>query len=170
MANRSYLYAVNMVPGPDVNKAEFQSIGISEWGWEIPIVHKLLLSGNPQPCKSTIWGHPDDIAVVGDFAQGVENLRNFLGQIEGAAAQPPIQEALAFLDRTENQQRYFLLEAGEIFELEDGELGEQNAALVDELKLLETAKAAALASLKQPASEKPESLGLGSWSNALYFG
>lgn len=60
MANRSYLYSTNVVPGPDVKKATRTLTGISEWNYDIPIIYKLLLSGNPRPCKSYAGRHCAD--------------------------------------------------------------------------------------------------------------
>jgi hypothetical protein len=75
MANRSYLYATNTVPGIDVIQSKRQIIGISEWNYDVPVVYKLLLSGNPRLCKSSIWDVPDLIAIVGDYSLGLERLK-----------------------------------------------------------------------------------------------
>ena len=71
MANRSYLYSSDVVPGyNETGKKEL--IGISEWDYDIPLVYKLLLTGAPRMCKSSIWDVSDDIALVGDYLQGVK--------------------------------------------------------------------------------------------------
>ena len=196
MANRSYLYSTNVIPGPEVRKAERRFIGISEWNYDIPIIHKLLLSGTPRACSSSIWNNPDEIAIVGDFTEGVDRLRDFLRRIDLPAAQPLAAEALEFLAQDANRNPYFVLEAGEIFDMGSDPFPEQNARLLDEIRNLEPQIDHALAALStRPAgTEKPRgllaslfgvkskptetlidplqsirALGLGNWSNVLYF-
>ena len=193
MANRSYLYSTNVIPGPYVKMEERKLVGISECNYDIPIVFKLLLSGNPRVCKSSIWEVPEDIALVGDYARGVEHLKEFMQEIKLAAAQPLIGEALDFLNKPENQNQFFVLECGEIFEMESEPIPEQNLALLEEIKGLEPQIQKSLQSLltpKEPSSigffsklfgaklEEPKqshdpmkliyTLGLGNWSNILY--
>ena len=50
MANRSYLYSCNVIPGPDAVEQGRKLVGISEYRFDIPIVFKLLLSGSPRTC------------------------------------------------------------------------------------------------------------------------
>lgn len=123
MANRSYLYSTNIVPGPDAEAQGRKLIGISEYNYDIPIVFKLLLSGNPRTCPSSIWDCNDDIALLGDYDAGLANLEAFLAQIQTPAAQPLIAEALEFLRKPENHNPYFVLECGEIFEMSDPDPG-----------------------------------------------
>ncbi|MGE8498193.1 MAG: hypothetical protein ACN6O6_11860 [Pseudomonas sp.] len=196
MANRSYLYSTNVLPGPNAKASGRKLIGISEWNYDIPLVFKLLLSGNPQVCPSSIWDQGEDIALIGDYATGVRNLDAFLSTISLPAAQPLIAEARAFLNQPENQNLYVVLECGEIFDMNDTPLFEQNLALLEELRDLQPRMAAAQQSLLPPPAEpakpvglldrllgrKPEpaqqpavdlqavyALGLGNWSNVLYF-
>lgn len=78
MANRSYLYSTNVIPG-SIDKVDDRTmIGIAEWDYEIPIVCKLLLSGNPKTCSSSLWANPEEIALIGDYATGVKKLEEFL--------------------------------------------------------------------------------------------
>ena len=67
MANRSYLYATNIVPG---SEEKDEMLGISEHPWDTPITYNLLPSGDPRTCKSSIWNQPEEIALVGDYATG----------------------------------------------------------------------------------------------------
>ena len=46
MANRSYLYASDVIPAPDVDPDRRRMTVISEWNYDIPVAFKLLLSGN----------------------------------------------------------------------------------------------------------------------------
>ena len=204
MANRSYLYSTNIAPGPDAVDQGRKLIGISEYNYDIPIVFKLLLSGNPRTCPSSIWDCDDDIALLGDYDAGLANLEAFLAQIQSPAAQPMIAQALEFLRKPENQNPYFVLECGEIFEMQDPGPGEQNLQLLHSIQNLQPEIDAALQSLHSPAPApapvpppKPagflarmfglapppptparpapdplqafHQLGLGLWSNYLYF-
>ncbi|BBO59597.1 hypothetical protein [Mycoavidus sp. B2-EB] len=197
MANRSYLYSTNVVPGPDVKKETRTFTGISEWNYDIPIIYKLLLSGNPRPCKSSIWDMPDDIALIGDYALGVERLKEFLNKITLPTARPLVEETLQFLASKHSINKYFVLECGEIFDMDDEPIQEQNAQLLDEIRNLDVEVERALASLEPQPVEKPKpvgwlaklfgvksppaveshddplqpvyNLGLGNWSNILYF-
>lgn len=196
MANRSYLYSTNVIPGPDVKPEERKLIGISEFNYDIPIVFKLLLSGNPRACRSSIWEMPEEIAIVGDYGLGLERLTKFLKRIEIIEAQPLIREAVEFLNRAENQNPYFVLECGEIFDMTGQPLLEQNQALLGQLNDLEAEMEKAMGSLKTVPVAPPKpvgffsrmfkakpllpvrtpdpmdpfyELGLGNWSNILYF-
>jgi hypothetical protein len=195
VANRSYLYSTNVTPGPGMRKAERKLTGISEWTYDIPIVFKLLVSGAPRTCRSNIWDNSDEIAIIGDFAQGVDRLTAFLRRIDLPVAQPLIAEALEFLARDANRNPYFILEAGEVLDMGDDPVPAQNARLLDELLSLGPQVEQALANLsakrveqEQPrglrrlfgARNKPpeapadplrsvRALGLGNWRNVLYF-
>ncbi len=201
MANRSYLYSTNIVPGPDAEAQGRKLIGISEYNYDIPIVFKLLLSGNPRTCPSSIWDCNDDIALLGDYDAGLANLEAFLAQIQIPAAQPLIADALEFLRKPENRNPYFVLECGEIFEMSDPDPGVQNLELFQSIQNLQPEIAAALQSLDAPIPVPPSppkpagflarllgfapppprprpapdplqaihQLGLGQWSNYLYF-
>lgn len=196
MANRSYLYSTNVIPGPDAISQGRKLVGISEWNYDIPIVFRLLLSGNPRSCRSSIWETPEEIAILGDYATGVKNLTAFLSQITLPAAQGLITEALDFLSQPVNKSQYFVLECGEIFEMDEEPLLEQNQALLDQIKNLQPEIDRALKNLASSATASPKSkgifslfkgrsapeptsaqdslkpiydLGLGNWSNILYF-
>lgn len=157
MANRSYLYSTNFVPGSDVKKDERRIVGISEWNCDIPIVFKLLLSANPRRCRSSIWDIPEEIALLGDYDKGTANLFAFLERISDPAVQPLRQEARGFLAAEKNKNRYFLLECGEIFDMAEEPLQEQNDRLLDEIKNLGPQLEQKLADLAAPqgAAVKP---------------
>ena len=196
MANRSYLYSTNVIPGPDAKAEGRKLIGISEWNYDIPIVFKLLLSGNPHECPSSIWNENGNIALIGDYASGVKNLEEFLSKVALPWAHDLIAEAAEFLRKPENQNQYFVLECGEIFNMGDATLLEQNLALLEQVKNLQPELEQALQSLMSPpvgppnpvsffsklSNRTPEpstpahdpmkpiyDLGLGNWSNILYF-
>jgi len=201
MANRSYLYSTNIIPEANQNDSSRVLTGISEYNYDIPIVFKVLLSGNTQACLSVIWDNPEKIALIGDYASGVQNLEAFLAGITLPAAQAPITEALEFLKIPENQNQYFILECGEIFAMSETPIEAQNLALLNQVQNLQPEIEAAYQSLLPPAkvmNEQPKpigllaklfgrrptlpkalsanesdqaifSLGLGLWSNILYF-
>ena len=196
MANRSYLYSSNIIPGPNAKANGRKLIGISEWNYDIPIVFKLLLSGDPRTCKTSIWDNPDEIALIGEYDAGVKNLEGFLSKVTHPSAQALIAKAIEFLNKPENRNPYFVLECGEIFALGDIPFPEQNLTLLEQVKNLQPEVDLALQSLLPPAvvppkpvglisklfGRKPEppvpaydpmkaiyGLGLGNWSNVLYF-
>jgi hypothetical protein len=180
LANRSYLYATNVVPTADPAPATRKRIGISEWGWETPLVYKLLLSGDPRVTPSTLWRSPHNLAIVGDYAKGVDKLRAFLARIELPEAQPQIAEALAFLDADLNRLPWLVLECGELYELEDEDMGQLNARMHECIQQIDGELDAVLETLQPDYRGKPGSehdtpqealaaLGLGQWSNVLYF-
>jgi len=196
MANRSYLYSTNIVPGPNAKANGRKLIGISEWNYDIPIVFKLLLSGDPKTCLSSIWDNPEEIALIGDYASGVKNLEDFLSKITNPSTQSLIAEAMDFLNKPENKNQYFILECGEIFDMNNTSISEQNLELLEQIKNLQPEINEALQSLlpsptkpvestgffvklfgKTPKSPQQKydpmksiyALGLGNWSNILYF-
>jgi hypothetical protein len=195
MANRSYLYSSNLLPSLEMKEADRQMNGISEWRYDIPIVYKILLSGNPRKCRSSIWDVPEEIAIVGDYDHGLDRLLHFLDRISLPEIVPLKEEARRFLTDEANRNRHFVLECGEIFEMKAEPLPEQNDRLLAEIRNIEPGIESALAALSanQPSNAKSggivarllgrksslpekkasadavESLGLGNWSNVLYF-
>ena len=180
LANRSYLYSCNIVPGTDAGAVARKRIGISEWNWETPLAFRLLLSGNPRVCRSTIWDLPDEIAIVGDYAQGVEKLRTVLARITLPEAQPLIAQALSFLDDEANRQAWFVLESGELYDMEDDDMAALNREMLASIHDVDRDAEAMLTALQPGSQGGPNSahpsaeaalaeLGLGNWSNMLYF-
>ncbi len=188
MANRSYLYAADHLPTPDVATSVRRQVGISEWRYDIPIAYKLLVSANTQQCISSIWSTPETIAIGGDYDGGTDRLFAFLDHISNPAIVPLRDEARLFLSSSENRRRYFVLECGEIFEMNDGSPAEQNELLFLEIcRLAERentisatsnpppAKQGLLSRLfnskqaKEPPVIDADSLGLGCWSSVLRY-
>lgn len=52
MANRSYLYASNFNPDADRESPHLE--GVSEWSYALPLSYEILVSGDPQICRSII--------------------------------------------------------------------------------------------------------------------
>lgn len=161
MANRSYLYSTDALPSAEAEKKP-PAVGIAEWNYDIPLAFRLLLSAHPRKCRSLIWDFPEEIAIAGDYVQGVARLLRYLDRIDDPAIAELRDEARSFLTADENKRRYFILECGEIFELDSEPLAAQNDRLLSELLELESTSA------DLPAGDI-ESLGLGNWSNILYF-
>ena len=195
MANRSYLYSSTLVPSPEANQNDQRMNGISELNYDIPIVFKILLSGNPRKCRSSIWEVPEEIAIVGEYDHGVDRLLRFLDRLSLPEIIPLKEEARQFLTSDANRNRYLVLECGEIFEMDGEPPAEQNDRLLAEIRNIEPVMESAFATLSpnQPIKSnsggffsrllgsKPSategkvsvnaihSLGLGNWSNILYF-
>jgi hypothetical protein len=161
MANRSYLYASDTVPTRDADPSKRRMIGISEWNYDIPVVYKLLSSGNPQACISSIWKIDQKIAIVSEFEAGLGRLTKFLDGLPKQLIQPLREEALQFLSLPANRRKCFVLECGEIFDMQGGNLEDQNSALLQEIQHLNPDAVA--------TEEAITALGLGNWSNILYF-
>lgn len=192
MANRSYLYACNHVPG-ESETPEQNLIGLSECNYAIPLVYKILLNGNARVCRSRIWNTQDEIAIVGEFDAGLQQLTDFLARIEIEEAQSDIEKTIEFLNKPENRAKYILLECGEIFDMTDVDMAMQNTVLLKTIAEPHNAMEQALMAINSPVvqSEKsrfeffkrkfskpkasPESLcaiaeiGVNNWSNILYF-
>jgi hypothetical protein len=198
MANRCYLYSTNFLPGRDVTGGDRRVVGIAEWSWDIPLVFKLLLSGDPRKCRSLIWDVPEEVAVVGNYDVGVANLLAFLERISHPAAPALKEEAEEFLAAEKNKNPYFLLEGSEIFDIGDASPAEspaqQNDLLLAEIKDLGPAMEKAIAELdarvheethppgffarffgartpmrKDDSSDLIYNLGLGGWTNVLFY-
>jgi hypothetical protein len=184
VANRSYLYSSKTVPGDQAPQEKRRLQGIAEWNYDIPLAFKLLLSGNPRPCRSSIWETEELVAIAGDYRVGVERLTQFLQKIKIPVAQPMIQETFAFLNSDKNKNLFFVLECGEIFTMEDEPLLDQTNRLIRDIKNLEPILDPDLSGTSSPRANKVEKnlveesinplkpiyeLGLGAWANILYF-
>jgi len=164
MANRSYLYALDTVPVSGEKRPPAK--GISEWNWDIPLVHKVLLSGNPELRSSMIWQSDEVFAVVGDYATGVAALTAFLGELPHPEAGEQAAQALEWLQDPVRARKYLWLEAAEIFDMDDERgLTESAEALLAEVRSDWSGVAATV-----PADQLAAATGAGSWSEVLYYG
>ena len=187
MANRSYLYTTDHLPGsPEwARRKDLRSVG--EFRYDIPLAFRILLSGNPAAVRSSIWESPDPLAIAGDARTGVERLMAYLDFLPEQAG-PLVAETRAFFGKPENVRRYFVLECGEIFDLAPGDLAEKNRALLAEItaitddvsgldipqsapgpSLVRKLLAKALKLAPADPLEPWYAIGLGSWSNILYY-
>lgn len=162
MANRSYLYSVDALPVAGADEKPLV-VGIAEWNYDIPLAFRLLVSAHPRKCRSLIWEYPDEIAIAGDYDQGVARLLDYLDGMNQSGIAALRDEARAFLNADENKRRYFVLECGEIYEMDAEPLIDQNERLLAELLELGS-------SIPKPdKTEDIHTLGLGNWSNVLYY-
>lgn len=187
MANRSYLYTTDHLPGsPEwMQRKDLRSIG--EFRYDIPLAFRILLSGSPVAVRSSIWESPEPLAIAGDARIGVARLMAYLDRLPAQAA-PLVAETRAFFADPDNVRRHFVLECGEIFDLSPGDLAEKNEALLGEIAAI-TDDVAALElpqpmpepslvrrwlakALKLPPADPLDAwyaIGLGSWANILYY-
>lgn len=173
MSNRSYLFACDRVPGPK----DFYARGLNEYGWDVPLVHKLMMAGAPRVVASAIWDH--EIGIVADRAGAFERVIGFLDKVaEGKIAKRTEVDAelaamkafLAAAPRT----KLLLLEAGEIFGMTDKDLVKQAKDLVAEITKLAAKVERAIAGkedkwLAQLRTKWQDEVSTGDWSDVLYF-
>ncbi|SEK27474.1 DUF7822 domain-containing protein [Rhodococcus maanshanensis] len=186
MANRTYLYTTPLAPQADPAEACNQRLtGISEWPYAIPLVPRILVSVDPRARQSIIWdGTPDLIAVTARCGPGITRLEKFLSRIHHPGLGTMADDALRFLRAHTDPDDHFVLECGEIFAMDDEPFAEQGAALLSGLADIDAEMEAALAELapakpnfwqrvfapaQQSIEEPLHELGLGHWSDALYF-
>ena len=173
MANRSYLYVVDEIPGPGRTPT---IKALSEWKWDIPDAFRVLLSPAPQAVPSTIWSAPMQ-AILGDYDAGLATFERFLAALPSS---PEVEEqaatALAALRDPARRGHYFLLEVGEMLEVmaltnAEGEVGDEELAAAFERELSEVSGADAWVSYA--ARVKPtdieQATGAGYWPSRVYF-
>jgi hypothetical protein len=191
VANRSYLYTTDHLPESPEWDEKRDLHSIAEWNYDIPLAFKLLLTGNPIAVKSSIWETPERIAIAGEFKSGLNALEEYLGRLP-SEAEPLVAEAKEFLLKASNERKYFILECGEIFDMEEGSLEEKNLSLLQEVSslksdisklnvpespIIEIPKLSIIDRLFGKKQEQPKTdplepfygIGLGNWSNILYF-
>lgn len=177
MANRSYLYAVDKIPTLERNPLP-RIVGLSEFKWNIPLAHKILVGGNPAQCHSVIIGAIEPTSIVGEYGQGVANLSKFLTLIgeqwqlkDNPVWEKSVKAAAKFLEK--NKSNFILLEPFEIFEMD------QTPPYKSEMFNLYNEIAAISSDLSQAKpnldifpdlrANWQEELGIDYWSNILYF-
>lgn len=164
MANRCMLFAARAVPGAAGEKVPVLALG--EFGWGIPTIYKLLVSVRPQPCRSVVFGHDGPLAIAGDREGGLTLLKTLRGNLSNTApAAKSLDEAIAYLSKAHIDHPYFLLEPGEILELESGPLDKSLCALLTEVGSLRIDRLTALAG----TSDDAQDWATGSWTSILYF-
>lgn len=172
MANRSYLYVVDEAPGQGAPLTRVT--GLSEWKWDVPLVHELLVSGSGRLVPSTIWDAPAT-AILGDFDQGVANLERLFAQLpHDEETQRQIAEARNALNDPANRGRYLLLEVAEIHVLSVTDDDNPFPEMLAEAQGMVRGDDASVDSLIRyalglPAEKRQQLTGSGSWASNLYF-
>lgn len=126
MANRSYLYATDLIPTHETAGQTRSIVGLSESNYSIPLVYRALLAGSPQLCLSNIWAFrtaagakSEPLAVAGSYASGLANLVFFQQLVSHPRARALLDEAVEFLSQPVNQRPFLLLELAEYLLLVD---------------------------------------------------
>lgn len=150
MANRAYLYTTDQ----DLTSLK----DVSEWNYDIPLMHKILLGSNPELSSSKIWDYEHPIAIKADFQKGLDTWYAFLEylQTQKFIKQEIVSKAIKetqdfFAEYPEKINQKFFLEAGEIYDLSGDidPLEKQNNELLLDIKYI--AK-----DINQLIKEKPE--------------
>ncbi|TDT31204.1 hypothetical protein [Naumannella halotolerans] len=179
MANRSYLYAVSAVPSTPGAPGRARSV--SEWNWEIPAFHLVLMTGSPRLCPSRVFdveGEPA-AALVADFATGVANFRRYLAALpQTEEVRRDAADALAALEQiAADQPSHLLLETAEIaaLVLDDLEGEELAAALQLEAEVVRREIGEidrwlrSAPTVEVSEEERPAHTGGGHWPSVLYY-
>jgi len=171
VANRSYLYAANRVPERPQDVPE-SVVGLMEWPNDVPLVQRLLLSGDPVVCPSMIFGVEDRIGIVADHDTGFAALFDFLDRLEHAAAAPLATAARAILGEPGRPGAVIIAEAGEIFDMDGRELADAAALLVARIRdhlPMDVRTALTVLNGLEPDEAALRELGLGAWSSVLWY-
>ncbi|GAA2005605.1 hypothetical protein [Catenulispora subtropica] len=129
MANRSYLYSADTLPTDTDNPQRI--LCISEHRWDIPLAHKLLVGREPRIVQSMIWN--PRIGIAADYAGGTALLLDLLRVVwNGLEEDPDFAPRLVKMTVHLQQQRaaYSILEAGEMFSLDGGDVEEAAQRMV----------------------------------------
>jgi len=136
MANRSYLYALDFDRTKGAREKGEKIWSLSEYSYGIPLAYKILVSQGSKISHSIIWEYEHPIAIQGDFEKGEQKLLEFLSRLSNEnifdkdELERQISDTKKYLH--EHKLEHIILECGEIFEMEDGELEEKNKKLFEE--------------------------------------
>lgn len=179
MANRSYLYSVDEIPSGDNKKLSVK--GLSEWNYGVPLSHLVMVSGNPQTCRSIIFNFPKKVALIGDYEEGLENLKKLLNLFRNnnleniEEFEKLAKETVEFLESEKHKQMYIILEPSEIIML-DNEPSEEDARkfikdLYNVMDAVQKSNFEKINSLLGGNLRKQwqQVLGINNWSEILYY-
>jgi hypothetical protein len=126
MANRAYLYSLSNRPRSYADRPE-RIVGLSEWGWQVPLSYRVLMSGSPQICASlAASGLESDAggaktklhAISSDFQTGYARLEKLAAAVRHVAARSvpgldaDLTSTFAFLES--HRDEFLLLETIEL--------------------------------------------------------
>ena len=160
--NRSYLFSLDFHP----DGLKPHAIGLSESEADIPLIYRILLSQNPRVTQSILFSGNWKIAITADYEAGVEELSIFFAMLP-EEYQEKAGKVISFLRSEKNAQKLIHLECAEIFEMADGDLEEQNAALLAELSDIDMQIADALNDIEHGDVSDLYILDEEYWSNVL---
>ena len=186
MANRSYVFLSQTLPSTTWDAAKSSQLrGVCEHAYAVPLLQRLLVSVDSRLVSSSIWQHPEPLAIAGRAQAGMERTLQFLQQIQHPHIEPFRQEAERFLRSHISGDDWLILEAAEVLEMQDSPSTEQQVRdLLKQMPALDAECAQALEKLRpqapnfwqkifKPSQESLEEplreLGLGNWSENLYF-
>lgn len=201
MANRSYLYSIDFDSTIEKRSDDKKIIGLSEWAYMIPLAYKILVSQNSKLSESIIFGYDKPIAIIGDFHKGREKLFLFLDELlktdllDKQELEAQINATKEYLYDTKNENKYIILECGEIYDMDSEALEEQNKKLYEnEIIKIDEAIKTFITEIQTPKTtedektrlailarrhnmsvdqiintEKLDLLGIGYWSDVLYY-
>jgi hypothetical protein len=173
MANRSYIYTCDREPGGK----DFYARGLGEYGWDIPLAHKVLMGNAPRVTQSAIWDQKIGIVADRDGAfKKTLALFELIGEgtlkkrSEFDSELAEMKELFASAPPTP----YLLLETGEILCLYDSPLDVEVKRLCDEIaalapkvdRALAGKEAKWIATLRRTWEKAARP---GYWSDVLYF-
>jgi hypothetical protein len=150
LANFSYLLLSEREPavsGPAAN-APMRHIGTGRN--HVPFAFKLLLSSEPRRVRDATSTAQKRFLLVSPREPGLARLRQFLQRIELSAAQPLVEQTLAFLDQPAQGLPYIVLNPWNIFDLGTEPHTQQFQALHDEIRNIDAAIDAQLAHIHTP--------------------
>lgn len=140
MANRSYLYNLDFNRSERAKTKEDKVLGVSEYAYEIPLSYKILLSVNPKNTNSILWDYEHPIAVTGDANAGKRKLLKFLDELvskeifDSKDIQDQINTTKQFFNENNYNLKYFFLEGGELYQMDDTPFENQNLDIYEQIK------------------------------------
>ncbi|BDC97151.1 YwqG family protein [Treponema saccharophilum] len=168
MANRSYLYSLDVFP----NYLKPRAIGLSESEYNIPLIYRILVSSAPQATESILFSGQGKIAITADYDGGVRKLEEFFSKLPQEYKEKA-DNVIKFLKDYKNRQLYIHLECAEIFAMEaesDDELEKKNAELVEEIKNIDEEIKKALKRIHYDGDTfDVREIEAKYWTNTLYF-
>jgi hypothetical protein len=135
MANRSYLFATNSYNAPSEG---YVATGMSEFAYQVHPLYELMVSQDAIIANSQLWDR-QNISIVGDLAKGKQLVIDFLHMLYALDENFQTEDFKEFITETidflgKRNEKYALLEAGEIYELEDDELEVMNQTYFESAK------------------------------------
>ena len=137
MANRSYIFSIDFDRTKEERNDTKKVCGLSEYPYRIPLSYKILVSQDAKISDSIIWDYEHPIAIIADFYKGRQKLFDFLNDLlkkeifEPIELEGQIKEAKKFLFDNAHENKYIILECGEIFEMETEKIPEENKKLFE---------------------------------------